>query len=121
MAEVLRVEPSKFCDGEAWFVMSDGRKLLRKINREVNSARSSFPTPMIRSDSISPIVSQADGKTYDSLSGLYASYRADGNPQGVNYEVLGNDTHLITEYEPPKADDNTRNEIINRTLDELGI
>lgn len=54
-------------------------------------ARSAFPTPMLRRDAIDPVLSMADGETYDSLSSLRRSYRADGNPQGIEYEELGNE------------------------------
>lgn len=90
MAELLRVEPSKFCAGEAWFVFDDGTQLLRKIDRGPAPARSDFPCPAIRRDSIDPYRGM-DGKMYDSLSGLRRTYRADGNPQGENYIELGNE------------------------------
>lgn len=53
--------------------------------------RSAFPLPMIRSDAIEPIQSMADGVTYESLSSLRRSYRADGNPQGIEYQEIGNE------------------------------
>lgn len=43
---------------------------------ESKSAR--FPVPMFISDSIKPVQSQVDGKTYDSRSALYAHYESSG-------------------------------------------
>lgn len=52
-------------------------------------ARGNFPVPMFISDSIDPVQSMADGKWYDSKQALHRTYRADGNPQGVEYTVVG--------------------------------
>jgi len=90
MAELLRVEPSMFCEGEAWFIFDDGRKCLRKLDRGEAPARSSFPAPVIRKDSIDACRGM-DGKMYDSLSGLRRTYRPDGNPQGERYTEIGNE------------------------------
>lgn len=91
MATLVRIEPSLFHpETEGWFVFDDGRRCLRKLERDAPSARSSFPAPMIRRDSIDPCRG-ADGKMYESLSGLRRTYRADGNPQGENYLEIGNE------------------------------
>lgn len=52
-------------------------------------ARGDFPVPMLISDKIEPVQSMADGKWYDSKKALHRTYRADGNPQGVEYAVVG--------------------------------
>lgn len=91
MAELIAIEPSKFCEGEAWFVFDDGRKLLRKIDRPENHARSDFPSPAIRKDSIAPCLGM-DGKMHDSMSSYRRTLKADGNPQGENYIELGNES-----------------------------
>lgn len=86
MANLLRIEPGMFHpDKEAWFVYDDGRRYLRSIEPQEEAWRG----PMLISDSIGPVVSQADGKTYDSKSALYRSYTPGGNPQGQRYEVIG--------------------------------
>lgn len=90
MAELLRVEPALFNTNEAWFIFDDGRKCLRRVDREPVAARSDFPTPAIAKDSIDPCRGM-DGKMYDSLSGLRRTYRADGNPQGERYNEIGNE------------------------------
>jgi hypothetical protein len=121
MANLLRIEPSKWCEGEAWYVFDDGKQYLRKIPSAEPEARSSFPCPAIRKDGIDPIRSMADGKMYDSLSGLYKSYRADGNPQGVNYNVIGDDVSTCTTFKPKERDEKKAHEAIERTLQEFGI
>ncbi len=88
MAELLRIEPSRFCAGEAWFVFDDGRSCLRKVNRGPEPARSDFPAPMIRRDGIDPCRGM-DGRMHESLSALRKTYRAEGNPQGENYIEIG--------------------------------
>lgn len=55
------------------------------------SRRAAFPTPMMIRDTIDPIQSMADGKWHDSKASLYRSYRPEGNPQGQEYHVVGND------------------------------
>jgi hypothetical protein len=56
----------------------------------IRPARSGFPTPMIVSDSCDALQSMANGEFYDSKSALRHSYTADGNPQGRDYDVIGN-------------------------------
>lgn len=119
MASLVRIEPSKFCAGEAWFVFDDGRSLLRKIDREQNESRSDFPTPMIASDHIDPVMSMADGKYYDSKSALYRTYKPDGNPQGAAYECIGE--HVAKPFERPKVDKAKRREAVDRALHDMGI
>lgn len=102
MAELVRIEPSRFCAGEAWFIFDDGRQFLRKVDRESAPAASAFPTPSIRKDSIDPCRGM-DGKMYDSLSGLRRTYRPDGNPQGERYHEIGN-----TELTPQTYDFNRK-------------
>lgn len=63
----------------------------REAKPRSESKRGDFPIPMMVRDFSEPVQSMADGRWHDSKSSLYRSYRADGNPQGVEYEVLGND------------------------------
>lgn len=91
MAALVAIEPALFRpDEQAWFVFDDGRKCLRKLDRGEEVARSDFPAPAIRKDTIAPCRGM-DGKMTDSLSTLRRTYRADGNPQGETYHELGND------------------------------
>ena len=114
MASLVRVEPSTFRADEAWFVFDDGRKLLRKIHQEEVERG-----PAILSDHIEPVVSMADGKTYDSKSALYRTYRPDGNPQGVRYECVGNED--TSKFERPVRDARKSIEAVKRAMHDMGM
>jgi len=92
MATLVRIEPALFRpDEQGWFVMSDGRKYLRPLEpREPVRARSSFPCPMIRKDTIDPCMGM-DGRMHDSLSSYRRSLKAENNPQGESYTEIGNE------------------------------
>lgn len=116
MAELLRVEPGLFNpDTEAWFVYDDGRRYLRPIHARETVERG----PSIMSDHIDAVLSHADGKMYDSKSALYRSYRADGNPQGVRYECIGE--RVAEPYKKAKPDTAGQMQAINRAMSEAGI
>lgn len=72
-----------------WFTTDDGRSIYRPVENVKRGSRSDFPCPTIMSDRITPVQSMADGKTYDTMSALRRTYRADGNPQGVEYTEVG--------------------------------
>lgn len=109
MAELIRVEPSKFCAGEAWFIFDDGRSYLRKTARSAPAARSDFPCPMIRRDAIEPCRGM-DGQMHDSLSSYRRTLKADGNPQGENYIELGNESlkPVTYDFDPTQRRDDIR-------------
>lgn len=119
MANLVRIEPALFRADEAWFIFDDGRKCLRKREEPVNNARSNFPTPMVVRDFDQPVLSHADGRHYTSKLGLERSYRAENNPQGVNYACVGEKE--IKPFERPKRDKTKAMEAVARTLDEMGI
>lgn len=119
MANLVRIEPSLFRADEAWFIFDDGRQCLRKREVSENRCRADLPTPMIMSDSIDPIKSMADGRTYDSKSALYRTYRADGNPQGIRYECVGNED--TSKFTPLKRDKAKAMEAVHRAASEMGI
>lgn len=83
-----------------WFDLGNGRQVYRKVP-EHRAGRSSFPCPQLRRDSIAPIQSMADGNYYDSLSDLRRTYRADGNPQGIEYREVGDEVR--TDPVPPRV------------------
>lgn len=73
-----------------WVTLESGRQVYRNVEpRQVR--RSSFPCPMLIKDQITPVQSQADGQWHDSMSSLRRSYRADGNPQGIEYTEVGDE------------------------------
>lgn len=51
-----------------------------------------------------PVQSMADGRYYTSRSALRATYKASGNPQGVEYVEVGNDPARLRPPEPVKPD-----------------
>lgn len=112
MAELLRIEPSRFCADEAWFVFDDGRSCLRKLDRASSPARSSA---YIRRDEIEPCRG-ADGKMHDSLSSYRRTLRADGNPQGETYIELGNES---LKHDPPKFDRRERRDAIRAGIEDV--
>lgn len=56
----------------------------------------------------------ADGKYYDDPAALRATYKASGNPQGVDYIEVGNED--ITTFTPPKPDRRANREAIERAI-----
>ena len=74
---------------KAWVTLENGRQVYRTVQEPKPIARSAFPCPLIRSDRIEPVQSMADGKFYDSLSALRATYKPGGNPQGEEYTEIG--------------------------------
>lgn len=85
-------DPYWIAQGKVWVEIGPGRKRLVDLNRPepIPPARSDFPAPYIRRDSIDPCLG-ADGKMHDSLASYRRSLRADGNPRGENFIELGNE------------------------------
>lgn len=54
-----------------------------------NTARSDLGFPMIKVDACDPVQSMADGNWYTSKALLRETYKATGNPQGVEYIEVG--------------------------------
>lgn len=116
MAELVRIEPSKFCAGEAWFVYDDGRQLLRKIARE--ESRKGSPA-IIRDSFDKPVQSMADGNYYDSKSALAKTYLPSGNPQGERYECIGE--RVAQPFVKKRSDREGREAAIKRAISEMGM
>jgi hypothetical protein len=66
------------------------------------------------SDEMPPTRSMADGKWYTSKSAMRRSYRASGNPQGLNYDEVGNDPARFREKPRPGPDRKAIHEAIER-------
>lgn len=115
MAELVRIEPSLFRADEVWLVFDDGRKCLRRIDREVNRARSNFPAPSIRRDSIEPCMG-GDRRMHDSLSSYRRSLRPDGNPFGDSFVEIGNET---AKQETPQFDRKQRRDDIRAAIEDV--
>lgn len=83
-----------------------------------NVARSnSFPVPTIVRPFAEPVQSMADGKYYGDPGALRASYKAQNNPQGVDYIEVGNED--ITKFTPPKRDRKADREAIERAINDV--
>lgn len=94
-----------------WYKLENGRSVYRAVPTS-SAEKSDFPVPYMRQDSIDPVMSHADGKMYDSISALRRTYKADGNPQGVNYLEVGNED--MTKSTPPQRDNKKAIEAIER-------
>jgi len=94
-----------------WYKLENGREVFRTPPKPI-AARSGLPCPSILRDTIEPVVSMADGKTYDSASALRATYKAGGNPQGVDYIEVGNES--VATRAPPVRNDALAIEAIER-------
>lgn len=111
--------------GKVWVEISPGRKRLVDMNkpRPTPVAKSDFPCPAIHTGAFStPLQSMADGKFYDNKHALYKTYKAENNPQGVDYEVVGDKE--IEPYSPPsktREQNEDTDRAIARALDDIGI
>lgn len=99
-----------------WYKLENGRSVYRAVPKACET-RSSFPIPYMKFDRIEPVQSQADGKIYDSLSALRATYREDGNPQHIRYEEVGNED--LTKMPLPKRDSKKAIEAIERAESDI--
>lgn len=86
-----------------WYRTGDGRLVYRAAPKPIPE-RSGLPCPHIISDKIDPVVSMADGNLYDSASALRRTYKASGNPQGIDYIEIGNES-LTKPFKRPKSED----------------
>lgn len=73
-----------------------------------------FPVPHIVRPFSEPVKSMADGKFYDDPASLRATYKASGNPQGVDYIEVGNED--TTRFTPPKEDRKAKRDAIARAI-----
>lgn len=94
-----------------WYSNGKGRSVYRPVPVE-RGERSNLPCPAISIDTIEPTISQADGKEYTSKAALRATYRAENNPQGINYIEIGNEP--LPAFTPPKRDNMKALEAIER-------
>lgn len=97
-----------------WFTLDDGRQVYRSV-RFAPVARSSFPCPKVKSDSIEPTLG-LDGKMHDSRSSFMKTMMPDGNPQGQRYYDLGSDS---LEHQEVKFDKEQRIETIKRAIHDV--
>lgn len=98
-----------------WIDLGNGRRVWRNVVERVDN-RSNFPVPMIAGDTIDPVQSMADGRYYTSKAAIRASYKASGNPQGVEYTEVGNDAGRFRERPQPRTDEKAINDSLNKAI-----
>lgn len=69
--------------------LGNGRTVYRMSRKAEPDARSSLPCPQIMKPFAEPVRSMADGKYYSDAASLRRSYRADGNPRGIEFTEIG--------------------------------
>ena len=75
------------------------------------TARGDFPTPRVMRDTMDPLQSMTDGKTYDSKAALRAEYRRAGVIE------VGNETQTNSRAQPTSRDDGS----IDQALSAVGL
>lgn len=71
--------------------------------RQVERSRSALPCPMVIRSFAEPVQSMADGKWYDNPRDLARSHRASGNPHGIDFIELGNESMPWVEHQTDEA------------------
>lgn len=94
--------------------LGNGRKVYRMSKKQVAPARSDLASPMLVRAFSSPVQSMATGEWYDTPRDLERSYKASGNPQGIDYVCVGNED--TTRFTPPKRDRKADREAIERAI-----
>jgi len=87
-----------------WFDRGDGRQVMRKVREPAPNNRSSLGAPMVIGSFAEPVQSAADGKWYSTKAGLARSHRASGNPHGIDFIELGNDSMPWVEHQSSEAE-----------------
>lgn len=87
-----------------WIDCGDGRQVCRKVKSSLPSARSSLACPMIIAGFAEPVQSAADGKWYSTPAALSRSHRASGNPHGIDFIELGNESMPWVEHNTSEAE-----------------
>lgn len=96
----------------AWFDLGNGRKVYRRVPEP--RQKPSMACPYIVRPFSEPVQSMADGKFYTDAASLRATYKASGNPQGIDYIEVGNED--ITTFTPPQRDRKADREAIEKAI-----
>jgi hypothetical protein len=78
-----------------------------------------FLPQIMRGDDQEPLVSMADGKIYTSKSRMRESYKASGNPQGVEYIEVGNDQSMKKKKPRKKSDPDAIKASVERAVADM--
>ncbi|GLQ53760.1 hypothetical protein [Devosia nitrariae] len=98
-----------------WYDLGNGRQVYRKAP-EPRPEPSHLGCPRIVRDFDQPVQSMADGKWYTSKAALAASHKASGNPHGIDFIELGNETPQFQEHVP---DAGKRREDVRQALNDV--
>lgn len=97
-----------------WFDRGDGRQVYRRVPNP-RASRSGLACPQIIGGFAEPVQSAADGKFYSTKAGLARSHRASGNPHGIDFIELGNESMPWVEHKTSEAE--LRNDIREASAD----
>jgi len=101
-----------------WYTLENGRQVYRSVPKPAAS-RSDLPIPYVISDTLdSALYSGADGKQYTSKAALRATYKASGNPRGIEFTEVGNEITLPQPSEI-KTSDKGIDESLHRAIQAL--
>lgn len=99
-----------------WIDIGGGRKVYRKVGPVSRGPRSDLSCPNLIKPFAEAVQSMATGEWFTSKEGLSNSYKASGNPQGVDYVELGNEKPQGVEYTP---DPTQRRDDIKRAMNDV--
>lgn len=86
------------------YIFTEGG-LINKATGEFEPFNRDAPVKMPRiytGDEQEPLVSAADGKIYTSKAAMRASYKASGNPRGINFIEVGDERSYLTGEAPER-------------------
>lgn len=97
-------------------VYRDGKVVEKGSVPRAPLLRSDLPCPYFISDTTEPLRSMADGKIYTSRAAMRQTYKAGGNPQGVEYQEVGDDKAYVQGIQQniPKPDRKAIKEAVER-------
>lgn len=99
------------------YALIEWKPFPKRRRQDIAPARSDLPTPMLIRDALDePLQSQANGKWYETKSGLRASYLPSGNPDGIRYVEVGNDPARLKPFQRPKRDPKTVRDAVDRAF-----
>jgi hypothetical protein len=87
-----------------WVDRGNGRQTLVRVKEPRESRRSDLAAPMVLGAFAEPVQSAANGKWYTSKTELARSHKASGNPHGVDFIELGNDSMPWVEHTTSEAE-----------------
>lgn len=95
------------------------KEIVVERKERIPSQRSDLPCPMIMGDTIEPTRSMATGEMFTSKSKLRATYKPDGNPQGVRFNEVGNEP--LKPAPKPKPDRKAISDSVDKAFAKAGI